>query len=63
MKAMVYYGNQDIRFENIPEPKLKQSELKIKVDYCGICATDIEEYQYDFLKLNYKIFLKSMANL
>ena len=27
MKAMVYYGNQDIRFENIPEPKLKQSEL------------------------------------
>ena len=46
MKAMVYYGNQDIRFENIPEPKLKQSELKIKVDYCGICATDIEEYQY-----------------
>ena len=46
MKAMVYYGNQDIRFENIPEPKLKQSELKIKVEYCGICATDIEEYQY-----------------
>ena len=46
MKAMVYYGNQDIRFENIPEPKLKKSELKIKVDYCGICATDIEEYQY-----------------
>tara|TARA_B100000029_G_C17609356_1_gene968812 strand:+ start:499 stop:1548 length:1050 start_codon:yes stop_codon:yes gene_type:complete len=46
MKAMVYYGNQDIRFENIPEPKLKQSELKIQVDYCGICATDIEEYIY-----------------
>jgi (R,R)-butanediol dehydrogenase/meso-butanediol dehydrogenase/diacetyl reductase len=46
MKAIVYYGNKDIRLENVPEPVPGNSEVKIRVEFCGICATDIEEYQY-----------------
>lgn len=46
MKGTLYYGNRDIRIEEIDEPILKNGEAKIRVDYCGICATDIEEYLY-----------------
>lgn len=46
MKALVYYGNKDLRLEDAPEPSPKAGEVKLKVDYCGICATDIEEYLY-----------------
>ncbi len=48
MKALVYYGNKDIRLEkNWPDPVLKNStDAIIKINYTGICATDIEEWQY-----------------
>ena len=46
MKALVYYGNRDLRLESVDEPSPAAAEVKIKVDYCGICATDIEEYLY-----------------
>jgi (R,R)-butanediol dehydrogenase/meso-butanediol dehydrogenase/diacetyl reductase len=43
---MVYYGNRDLRLEEVPEPSPAAGEVKLKIDYCGICATDIEEYTY-----------------
>ena len=46
MKAMVYHGNRDLRLENVKEPVPKSNEVKLQVDFCGICATDIEEYLY-----------------
>ena len=46
MKALVYHGNRDIRLEEIVEPSPGQDDAKIRLDYCGICATDIEEYLY-----------------
>ncbi len=46
MKAMVYHGNQDLRMESVPDPSPAEGEALLKVDYCGICATDIEEYVY-----------------
>ena len=46
MKALVYHGNKDLRLETVPEPVLTSEQAKIRVDYCGICATDIEEYLY-----------------
>ena len=48
MKALVYYGNKDIRLEkNWPDPKLKDdNDAVIKINYTGICATDIEEWQF-----------------
>lgn len=46
MKALVYHGNKDLRLEEVPEPRPEPGQVKIRVDYCGICATDIEEYLY-----------------
>ena len=46
MKAMVYHGNRDLRLESVPDPIPGSGEVRLRVDYCGICATDIEEYVY-----------------
>ncbi len=46
MRALVYHGNKDLRLESVPEPSPAPGQAKIRVDYCGICATDIEEYLY-----------------
>ncbi|KAI5965038.1 hypothetical protein KGF57_000831 [Candida theae] len=45
MKAIVYYGKEDIRFHNDhPEPQINHpDEVKVKVDYCGICGSDLKE--------------------
>lgn len=46
MKGLVYHGNKDLRMETLPEPSPSRDEVKLRVDFCGICATDIEEYLY-----------------
>ena len=46
MKAMVYHGNKDLRLESVAEPEPAPGEAKLCIDYCGICATDIEEYVF-----------------
>lgn len=46
MKALVYHGNKDLRLDDIPEPQPKPGEVKLRITNTGICATDIEEWQY-----------------
>lgn len=47
MKALVYYGNKDIRLEDDwPEPRPRADEVKLRISYTSICATDIEEWQH-----------------
>ena len=42
MKAGVLYGKKDIRYTDYEEPNLKNDdEVKINVEYCGICGSDI----------------------
>lgn len=45
MKASRFYGRGDIRIDDIPEPELQPSTVKIKVDWTGICGTDLHEYE------------------
>lgn len=45
MKASRYYGRKDIRVEDIPEPEVTPGTVKIKVDWTGICGTDLHEYE------------------
>jgi (R,R)-butanediol dehydrogenase / meso-butanediol dehydrogenase / diacetyl reductase len=46
MQAIRYHGNKDIRLEDIPEPVPRAGEVKLRITYTSICATDIEEWQY-----------------
>ncbi|MCM8808609.1 MAG: zinc-dependent dehydrogenase [Candidatus Omnitrophica bacterium] len=41
MKAAIFYGIEDIRVEQIEEPVCGKNEIKIKVEYCAICGTDV----------------------
>jgi (R,R)-butanediol dehydrogenase / meso-butanediol dehydrogenase / diacetyl reductase len=48
MKAVVFHGVRDIRFEeNWQDTRpMKPGEVKIAVSWCGICGTDMEDYQH-----------------
>lgn len=45
MKASRFYGRHDIRVDDIAEPELQPGTVKVKVDWTGICGTDIHEYE------------------
>ena len=44
MKAALWYGKNDVRVEEIEEPKVVKGSVKIKVEWCGICGSDLHEY-------------------
>lgn len=46
MKAAVWHARGDLRVERIPDPPAPgPNEITMKVSACGICRTDLEEYQ------------------
>ncbi len=45
MKAGVYYGKQDIRIKELPMPVAGPGQMVVKIDYVGICGTDVEIYK------------------
>ncbi len=45
MRALRWFGRDDIRLVEIPEPADPSAgEILLDVEWCGICGTDIEEY-------------------
>lgn len=46
MKKAVYHGIRDVRVEEVEETKPGPKEAKIKIKYCGICGSDLHEYQH-----------------
>ena len=44
MKAVQFYGQEDIRVEDIPTPSLEPGGLLVKVQACAICGTDLKMY-------------------
>ena len=45
MKAAVYYGREDIRVEDVPEPVVRPGTVKVAVSWCGICGSDLHEFE------------------
>ncbi len=45
MKAAVWYGREDVRILDLPEPVVAQDQVKIRVRWCGICGSDVHEYR------------------
>ncbi|MEF2291414.1 MULTISPECIES: 2,3-butanediol dehydrogenase [Virgibacillus] len=44
MKAAVWYGKYDVRVESTHEPVVEPGKVKIKVEWAGICGSDLHAY-------------------
>ncbi|GAB6989075.1 2,3-butanediol dehydrogenase [Paenibacillus pini] len=44
MKALRWHGQKDLRLDTIEEPAALKGKVKIKVEWCGICGSDLHEY-------------------
>ncbi len=50
MKALVFNGPRDIRFETYPDPSLKtENSVILNVERCSICGSDLHMYHGDNL--------------
>ena len=47
MKALVWHGNEDIRCDTVPDPKIEDDrDAIIKVTSCAICGSDLHLYDH-----------------
>jgi threonine dehydrogenase-like Zn-dependent dehydrogenase len=46
MKAAVFHGPGDVRFEHVATPELEDGEVLIRVRACGICGSDLHTYRH-----------------
>jgi L-iditol 2-dehydrogenase len=44
MKAAVYYGQQDIRIEELPTPEISDDEILVQMKACGVCGSDLMDW-------------------
>lgn len=44
MRAARFHGRGDIRIDDVPEPATRPGTVKVEVEWCGICGTDLHEY-------------------
>jgi 2-desacetyl-2-hydroxyethyl bacteriochlorophyllide A dehydrogenase len=44
MKALVFHGECDLRYEEVPFPEMKDDEALIRVKAVGICGSDVHGY-------------------
>ncbi|AIQ65283.1 butanediol dehydrogenase [Paenibacillus stellifer] len=44
MQALRWHNVKDLRVETIDEPKVLPGKVKIRVEWCGICGSDLHEY-------------------
>ena len=44
MQVAVYYNNQDVRIQEMPQPEIAEDEVLLKVKASGICGSDVMEW-------------------
>ncbi len=44
MKAAMYYSLNDIRIEDVPNPKIGVDEILVEMKACGICGSDLMDW-------------------
>lgn len=44
MKALVYYGVGDARYEDVPVPSPAEGEVLVKISHSGVCGSDLSVY-------------------
>jgi len=45
MQAVIYYAPGDIRVEMIPVPACGKDEIRVKIDACAVCGTDLKAFK------------------
>ncbi len=46
MKALTWHGRRDVRFEDVPDPKIQEpSDVIVKVTSTGLCGSDLHLYE------------------
>lgn len=53
MRAARFYGITDLRIEEIPKPIPKENEVLVDVEWCGICGSDLHEYEHGCLSWSF----------
>jgi len=43
-KAVVYYAPRDVRVEEVDAPSCGEGEIRLKVDACAVCGSDLKAY-------------------
>jgi len=52
VKAAVFHGPRDVRFEEVDKPELNDGDIMLRVRACGICGSDLHTYRHGmFLQL------------
>lgn len=46
MQAAVWHNIKDVRIEQVDEPKVLPNQIKVKVEWAGICGSDLHAYQH-----------------
>lgn len=46
MKAAVLYNAKDLRVEEMNEPMILSNQIKVKVEWAGICGSDLHAYSH-----------------
>jgi (R,R)-butanediol dehydrogenase/meso-butanediol dehydrogenase/diacetyl reductase len=44
MKALVYHGTKDLRYQDFPDPLVGTGEVLLRIKASGLCHTDFNEY-------------------
>ncbi|KAH7069724.1 chaperonin 10-like protein [Paraphoma chrysanthemicola] len=46
MKAVQFYASRDLRVVDVPKPEPQGHEALVAVEWCGICGSDLHEYEH-----------------
>lgn len=46
MKAVVWHNIKDVRVEQVQEPEVLPGQVKLKVEWAGICGSDLHAYSH-----------------
>lgn len=57
MKAALLYGPHDFRIEELPEPEINEDECLIKVKACGVCHSELPQWEKKLKGLKYPRFI------
>jgi (R,R)-butanediol dehydrogenase/meso-butanediol dehydrogenase/diacetyl reductase len=44
MKKAIFHGIRDVRVEDVDDPDPGPDQVRVKIEYCGICGSDVHEY-------------------